>query len=70
MFADERRDISGSEHLCISIKWINSEYTVYEDIHVHVVALARVKVTDVGTCTLTSTIKDALIRYGLRLDQC
>ncbi len=64
LIADETRDISGAEQLSISIRWVDNDYVVYED----VIALAAVEQTDAAT--LTSTIKDALIRSGLQLGQC
>ena len=64
LIADETRDISGIEQLAISLRWVAKDYLVYED----VIALAEVEQTDAAT--LTSTLKDALVRSGLQLSQC
>ena len=64
LIADETRDISGIEQLAISLRWVTKDYLVYED----VIALAEVEQTDAAT--LTSTLKDALVRSGLQLSQC
>ena len=59
-----KRDISGIEQLAISLRWVAKDYLVYED----VIALAEVEQTDAAT--LTSTLRDALVRSGLQLSQC
>ena len=64
LIADETRDISGTEQFAISIRWVSSDYVVNEDL----ITLAEVEQTDAAT--LTSTLKDALIRSGLQLTQC
>lgn len=64
LIADETRDVSGMEQLAISLRWVDCNYVVYED----VIALADVEQTDAAT--LTDTLKDAVIRSGLQLTQC
>ena len=64
LIADETRDVSGMEQLAISLRWVSSDYVVYED----VIALAEVEQTDAAT--LTDVLKDALIRSGLQLSKC
>ena len=64
LIADETRDISGMEQLAISIRWVGSDYLIHED----VIALAEVEQT--YAATLTSTLKDALVRSGIQLSQC
>ena len=64
LIADEPRDIVGIEQFSISLRWASTDYLIYED----VIAFASVEQTDAGT--LTSTLRDALIRGNLPLAQC
>ena len=50
VIADETRDASGSEQSCNPIPWVDSDYTVHED----VVALATVELSDAGTSKMLS----------------
>ena len=59
LIADETRDISGSEQLSVSLRWVDETYTIHEDL----VGLVEVEMTDVGT--LISTLKDVLLRSNL-----
>ena len=45
VIADETRDISNSEQLCISIRWVCSDYTIYKD----VIGLMQAPKTDAET---------------------
>ena len=54
LIADETRDASGAEQLGISTRWVDSSYTVYEDL----IGLVEVEATHAAT--LASTIKDIL----------
>ena len=64
IIVDETRDASGVEQLGISIRWVESDYVVHED----VIGLVEVEATDAAT--LCSTIKDILLRVNLQLAQC
>ena len=64
LIADETRDISGSEQLSVSLRWVDDNYTIHEDL----VGLMEVEMTDAET--LTSTLKDVLLRCNLQLSQC
>ena len=64
VIADETRDMSGHEQLGISVRWVDGSYNVHEDL----VGLVEVEVTDAAT--LTSTLKDTLLRCNLQLVQC
>ena len=59
IIADENSDISHIEQLAISLRWVDTNYIINEDI----IALCEVEQTDAAT--ITSTIKDALIRCCL-----
>ena len=64
IIADETSDISHTEQLAISLHWVDTNYIINEDI----IALCEAEQTDVAT--ITSTIKDALIRCCLQISQC
>ena len=64
LIADKTRDISGSEQLSVSLRWVDETYTIHEDL----VALVEVEMTDAET--LTSTLKDVLLCCNLQLSQC
>ena len=64
LIADETRDASGAEQLGISLRWVDSSYTVHEDF----IGLIQVDTTDAAT--LAYTIKDTLLRMNLQLTQC
>ena len=64
IMADETRDISNNEQLTIVIRWVDMNYAVHEDF------IGMVHVPDTTSATLTSVIKDVLIRCVLPLDHC
>ena len=64
LIADETRDISGSEQLSVSLRWVDDTYTIHEDL----VGLIEVEMTDAET--LTSTLKDVLLHCNLQLSHC
>ena len=63
LIADETRDISGAEQLGVSMRWVDKNYGISEDL----VGLVEVEMTDE---TLASTLKDVLLRCNLQLAQC
>ena len=64
IIADETRDTSGAEQLGISIRWVENDYQVHEDL----IGLLEVETKD--TATLCTVIKDVLLRVNLQLTQC
>ena len=60
LIPDETRDASGPEQLGISIRWVDTGHTVYEDL----IGLVEVEATHAAT--LASTIKDILLRINLQ----
>ena len=64
VLADETTDISFHEQMCVVIRWINDDHDILEE----PVGLMEVPKADAET--LTSSLKDVLIRCVLPLDQC
>ena len=64
VLADETRDVSNHEQLAICIRWVDTEFVIHEDL----IGLMHVEKTDANT--LTTAIKDVLIRCSLPLSQC
>ena len=64
LIVDKTMDMSRVEQLGISLRWVDDDYNVHEDL----IGLFEVEVTDAAT--LSSTIKDTLIRCNLDLAQC
>ena len=64
IIGDETCDVSGAEQFALSIRWVDCDYTVYEDL----IGLIEVDKTD--AVTLTGVIKDALLRMMIPLNQC
>ena len=55
VIADETRDASGAEQLGISLRWVDSDCTVYKEL----IGLVEVEMTDAAT--LVEVIKDTLV---------
>ena len=64
MIADEVRDIANAEQLTVSIRWVDSNYSVHED----PIGLVQVPKTDPEI--LSSALKDILTRCMLPLNKC
>ena len=64
MIADEASDVSHKEQLCITVRWVDSFFQIHET------PLELVHVTKTDSETLTSLIKDSLVRLALPIDQC
>ena len=64
MLADEATDTANQEQLSLSVHWVNEKYEINEDF------IGLVHVPDIAAATLTSVIKDILIRCSLPLSQC
>ena len=61
---DETRDISNQEQLSICIRWIDSEFSIHEDL-IGMVHFERTDATSISTA-----IKDVLVRCSLSISQC
>lgn len=64
LIADEALDSSNKEQLCITIRWVDDAFDIHED----PVELIDIPKTD--SDTLTTLIKDCLLRFSLPLSQC
>ena len=64
MIADEATDVAHKEQLCITIRWVDKSFDMYET----PVELVNVPQTELET--LTTVIKDSLIHLGLPIGQC
>ena len=64
ILADETRDVSNHEQLSVSIRWVDESYTIHEDF------IGLVHVLQTTADSLTSAIKDVLIRCILPLSNC
>lgn len=64
IIADEATDISHKEQLTLCVRWVDMELTIHED------PLQLVHVPKTNADTLTSVVKDCLIRFSLPISQC
>ena len=64
LLADEATDTSNKEQLVICIRWVDEEFKIHED----PVELIDLPKTD--SATITSALKDCLIRFSLPISQC
>ena len=64
IIADEAMDLSHKEQLTLCLRWVDEELTIHED------PLELVHVPKTDADTLTSVIKDCLIRFNLPISQC
>ena len=64
VLADEASDISHNVYISLSIKWVDSNYSIHED------SVGLIQLPDTMAQTLFSVIKDMLIRCSLLLSQC
>lgn len=61
LIADESTDVAHKEQLCITIRWVDKSFDMYE---------TPVNVPQTDSETLTTVIKDSLIHLGLLIGQC
>lgn len=57
VLADETADVSNNEQMCITIRWVDEEYTIFEE--PIIIGLVQLPKTDANTLTLT--LKDVLL---------
>ncbi len=62
--ADKATDISHNEQLSLSIRWVDSHYTIHED------TLGLIQLENTEASTLYSAIRDILIHCSLPITQC
>lgn len=59
IMAEETCDISSKEQLSLSLRWVESDYTIHEDF------IGLVEVESTSAATLFSVLKDCLVRLSL-----
>ena len=64
LIANEATDVSNKEQLTVCIRWVDEDFNIHKD----PVELIHVPKTD--SATLTSALKDCLIRLCLPISQC
>ena len=64
LIADEATDVSHTEQLSITIRWVDKEYQVHEDM------LGLKELRDTKATTIHYEIKHVLIRCSLPVSQC
>ena len=64
LLADEATDVNYKEQMCVVIRWVDESYEIFED----PIGLLQASRTDSNT--LTSGLKDVLVRCILPLSQC
>ena len=64
ILVDEATDISHHEQMSLSIRWVDSNFIIHEDV------LGLIQLPDTKAATIFCTIKDILIRCSLPLSQC
>ena len=61
---DEATDVSQKEQMPVCIRWVDEDFTIHED------PLELIHLPNTDAETLTSAIKDCLIRFSLTITQC
>ena len=64
IIADEATDLSHKEQLTLCVRWVDKELSIHED------PLELIHVPKTDADTLTSVVKDCLIRFSLPISQC
>ena len=64
IIVDEATDISHTEQMSLSIRWVNEKYQISED------TLGLVELPNTKALTIYQQVKDILIRCSLPLSQC
>ena len=64
VLADETRDISNKEQLVICIRWVDSQYSVYEE------PIGMFNVPQTDSSTILTAIKDVLMRCSFPIEKC
>lgn len=64
LIADEATDITNKEQLCVSVRWVDTAFTIHDS----PVELINLPKTDAAT--IATVIRDCLTRFALPLSQC
>ena len=62
--ADEATDVAFNEQMCISIRWVNREYEIFEE------PIGLVQLTTTDSITIFKALKDVLLRCVLPVSMC
>ena len=62
--ADEATDIAQNEQLCISVRWVDHEFSIHEG------SLGLIPLPDTKAQTIFRQINDVLIRCTLSISNC
>ena len=62
--ADEATDVACNEQMCVSIRWVNKEYEMFEE------PLGLVQMTKTDAATIFAALKDVLLRCVLPVNSC
>ncbi len=64
ILADEATDVSRNEQMSLSIRWVDSSFTIHEGV------LGLIQLPDTKAVTIIGAIKEIVIRCSLPLSQC
>ena len=64
VLADETRDISNKEQLVICIRWVDSQYTVFEE------PIGMFNIPQTDSAAILAAMKDVLLRCSLPIEKC
>ena len=64
IIADEATDVSGTEQLSVSIRWVSKSYEVHEDV------LGIKELPDTKAATILHEVNNVLVRCTLSITQC
>ena len=62
--ADEATDITNKEQLCISLRWVDTNFVIHEN------TLKLIHLTKTDALTIVKAIQDFFVRYQLTITQC
>ena len=62
--ADEATDVACNEQMCVSVRWVNKEYEIFEE------PIGLVQLTKTDSATIFKALKDVLIRCILPVSMC
>ena len=64
IICNEYTDISNKKQLTLCLRWVDNDINAYEEF------LGFYQIPDISANTLTSVIKDSLLRLSLSLERC
>ena len=64
LIANEATDISNKEQLCISLRWVDTNFVIHED------TLELIHLTKTDALTIVKVIQDFFVCYQLSITRC